>query len=253
VRPMVTVQCWTGAQTKALRHAMRLSIRAFAAHLGVDARTVNKWEARLSTITLRPDTQALMDTALNRTPDDVKTRFTQTVDSAKREHRRNEVQPVEHAHDLRTEELAEWNCNSITFTVRQITGEDMPITRREALAAGVSAVLAGAVLTEPLQQWLLPIDHNAEFATRRPSDFSSTELASLEGLTEQFESWSNNGNGTFARKVVIAQLNDVTDRLHEVSPGPATWRAFGVAARLSNVVASMSWDAGLHRSGQRYY
>ena len=56
---MVTVQCWTGAETKALRQAMRLSIRAFAAHLGIDARTVNKWETRRGTITLRPDTQAL--------------------------------------------------------------------------------------------------------------------------------------------------------------------------------------------------
>jgi transcriptional regulator with XRE-family HTH domain len=79
---MATVQCWTGAETKALRQAMRLSVRAFAAHLGVDARTVNKWEARGSTITLLPDTQALMDTALDRAPDDVKTRFTQTLDSA---------------------------------------------------------------------------------------------------------------------------------------------------------------------------
>ena len=65
---MTTVPRWTGAETKALRQAMRLSIRAFAAHLGVDARTVNKWEARGSTITLRPDTQALMDTALSRAP-----------------------------------------------------------------------------------------------------------------------------------------------------------------------------------------
>jgi hypothetical protein len=48
-------------------------------------------------------------------------------------------------------------------------------------------------------------------------------------------------------------LNDITDRLHGVSPGPATWRAFKVAAELSKVVASMSWDAGLHRSAQRYY
>jgi transcriptional regulator with XRE-family HTH domain len=74
---MATVQRWTGAETKALRQAMRLSIRAFAAHLGVDARTVNKWEARGNTITLLPDTQAVLDTALNRAPDDVKTRFTQ--------------------------------------------------------------------------------------------------------------------------------------------------------------------------------
>ncbi|MGH3868682.1 MAG: hypothetical protein ACRDQ4_21695 [Pseudonocardiaceae bacterium] len=79
---MVTVERWTGAETKALRQAMRLSIRAFAAHLGVDARTVNKWEARGATITLLPDTQALMDTALSRAPDDVKTRFTQTLNSS---------------------------------------------------------------------------------------------------------------------------------------------------------------------------
>lgn len=68
MHPMVTVQCWTGAETKALRPAMRLSVRAFAAHLGVDARSVNKWEARGSSITLRPDTQSLMDTALVRRP-----------------------------------------------------------------------------------------------------------------------------------------------------------------------------------------
>jgi transcriptional regulator with XRE-family HTH domain len=82
VCPMATVRCWTGAETEALRQAMRLSIRAFAAHLGVDARTVNKWEARGNTITLLPDTQALMDTALGRAPEDVKTRFTQTLDSS---------------------------------------------------------------------------------------------------------------------------------------------------------------------------
>lgn len=55
------------------------------------------------------------------------------------------------------------------------------------------------------------------------------------------------------RKAVVAQLNDVTDRLHEGSPEPANWRAFGVAAELAEVVASISWDHGLHRSAQRYY
>ena len=100
---MVTVQCWTGAETKALRQAMRLSIRAFAAHLGIDARTVNKWEARRGTITLRPDTQALMDTALERAPEEVKARFTQTVHSAKQEPRENAAQCVAPAHDFHTE------------------------------------------------------------------------------------------------------------------------------------------------------
>jgi hypothetical protein len=55
------------------------------------------------------------------------------------------------------------------------------------------------------------------------------------------------------RKAVVAQLNDVTDRLHEVSPGPATWRAFGVAAEFAEVAASILWDHGLHPSAQPYY
>jgi transcriptional regulator with XRE-family HTH domain/tetratricopeptide (TPR) repeat protein len=95
VCPMATVQRWTGAETKALRQAMRLSVRSFAAHLGVDARTVNKWEARGSSITLLPDSQALLDTALGRAPEDVKTRFTQTPDSSGQQQHTNQTQPVE--------------------------------------------------------------------------------------------------------------------------------------------------------------
>ncbi|MGB6161599.1 MAG: helix-turn-helix transcriptional regulator [Pseudonocardiaceae bacterium] len=143
--------------------------------------------------------------------------------------------------------VIQWNSHSIILAIRQMTGEDLSITRREALAAGAPA---GAALTEPLQQWLFPIHDDVEVAPRR-SDFSSTELASLEGLVEQFKNW--NGNGALARKAVIAQLKDVTDRLRGVSSEPSTWRAFGVAAKLSEVVASMSWDAGLHRFAQRYY
>ncbi len=148
--------------------------------------------------------------------------------------------------------VTQWNCHSITFAVRKITGEDLSVTRREAIVAGASAAPTGAMLTEPLQQWLFPINDDAKFSMHR-SVFSSTELTSLEGLVEQFGCWSGNGNGVIARKAVIAQLKDVTDRLRGVSSGPSTWRAFGVAAKLSEVVASMSWDAGLHSSAQRYY
>jgi DNA-binding XRE family transcriptional regulator len=148
--------------------------------------------------------------------------------------------------------VRQWNYHSITFVARQITGEDLSITRRDALAAGASVVLAGAALTEPLQQWLVPINHEEEFAKNK-AGFSSSELVSLEGLVEQIRNCISNGNGTLARKAAVAQLNDVTDRLHEISPRRETWRAFKVAAELSDVVASMSWDAGLHRSAQQYY
>ncbi|MGH7869916.1 MAG: helix-turn-helix domain-containing protein, partial [Candidatus Dormibacteraceae bacterium] len=97
---MATVQCWTGAETKALRQAMRLSTRAFAAHLGIDTRTINKWEARHTTITLRPHTQTLMDTALARAPQDVQTRFTQKMHTTQHERHPNTAQPATPAHDL---------------------------------------------------------------------------------------------------------------------------------------------------------
>jgi DNA-binding transcriptional regulator YiaG len=48
---MTTVGRWTGREAKLLREALRLSVRDFAAHLGVGVRTVNKWDARLADIT----------------------------------------------------------------------------------------------------------------------------------------------------------------------------------------------------------
>jgi DNA-binding transcriptional regulator YiaG len=40
-----TVRIWTGREAAALRTAMRLSVRAFAEHLGVAVRTVSKMGA----------------------------------------------------------------------------------------------------------------------------------------------------------------------------------------------------------------
>lgn len=72
---MVTVGTWTGRETRALREAKRMSLREFAAHLGVSDRTVSKWEAGGERIRLRPDSQAILDTALERASSDVRTRF----------------------------------------------------------------------------------------------------------------------------------------------------------------------------------
>ena len=63
---MATVQQWSGLQARALRHAMRLSVRSFAERLGVAVRTVTKWETLGAGTCPRPDTQAILDTALAR-------------------------------------------------------------------------------------------------------------------------------------------------------------------------------------------
>lgn len=73
--PVVGVERWSGNEAKALRQAMRLSVRAFAEHLGVAVRTVSKWEATGDGVRPRPDMQAVLDTALEQVDEQTHARF----------------------------------------------------------------------------------------------------------------------------------------------------------------------------------
>jgi transcriptional regulator with XRE-family HTH domain len=72
---MATVHHWSGLEARALRHALRMSVRAFAEHLGVAVRTVSKWDTLQEATEPRPDTQAILDTALARADAAVHLRF----------------------------------------------------------------------------------------------------------------------------------------------------------------------------------
>lgn len=72
---MATVQRWSGVEVRALREAKRMSIREFAAHLGVSERMISKWEAGRENIRPRPVNQAALDTALARCDPDTQARF----------------------------------------------------------------------------------------------------------------------------------------------------------------------------------
>ncbi|WP_229399568.1 DUF5919 domain-containing protein [Micromonospora okii] len=74
-----TVQRWTGRETKVLRQSLRMSIRDFAAHLGVAERTVSKWEAGQDGVCPRPEMQAALDTALGTATDEVRSCFVLTT------------------------------------------------------------------------------------------------------------------------------------------------------------------------------
>jgi formylglycine-generating enzyme required for sulfatase activity len=66
---------WSGREARALREARRMSVREFAAHLGVSDRVVSKWEAGGPSIRPRPFNQAALDTSLARSSAEVKARF----------------------------------------------------------------------------------------------------------------------------------------------------------------------------------
>jgi len=72
---MATVSTWSGREARALREALRLSVRGFAAYLGVNERTVTKWEAGGISARPRPDLQAALDTALEQASGEAVARF----------------------------------------------------------------------------------------------------------------------------------------------------------------------------------
>lgn len=71
----IVVADWTAAEIRALRQARRMSVRGFAAHLGVSDRTVSKWEDTDNAVHLRCVSQALLDTSLYRAEPVVRRRF----------------------------------------------------------------------------------------------------------------------------------------------------------------------------------
>jgi len=79
----LVIQTWTGAEAKQLRQALRLSIEAFAAQLGLSPLGVAKWEARGATLTPRPETQAMLDTVLSRAGAGERERFWRGLADAK--------------------------------------------------------------------------------------------------------------------------------------------------------------------------
>jgi transcriptional regulator with XRE-family HTH domain len=72
---MATVLQWSGREARALRLAMRMSVREFASHLGINDSAVSNWERRGDQARLRYQTQQDLDTALVRASDEVRERF----------------------------------------------------------------------------------------------------------------------------------------------------------------------------------
>lgn len=66
---MNEVSRWTGLEASLLRLARRMTVRAFADHLGISSRTVTTWSTGGRSIRPRPEYQALLDESLRRCTD----------------------------------------------------------------------------------------------------------------------------------------------------------------------------------------
>lgn len=79
---MRTVNTWTGREARALRLALRFSVRGFAEHLGVGIRTVSKWESNDGVRRPQPAMQAALDTVLARATAEDQARFEDLIASS---------------------------------------------------------------------------------------------------------------------------------------------------------------------------
>src|SRR5258708_10369575 len=71
---MEMIEGWDGASACMLQAALRMSNEAFAAHLGIGARTVAGWHQKPATRP-RPEMQQLLDTALSQASSGVRERL----------------------------------------------------------------------------------------------------------------------------------------------------------------------------------
>jgi len=75
----ITIKLWSGREARALREAKRMSIRDFAAHLGVSERMVSKWEKEAENIHPRPVNQQALDSSLAASTPEEQERFAALV------------------------------------------------------------------------------------------------------------------------------------------------------------------------------
>ncbi|TWP46073.1 transcriptional regulator [Lentzea tibetensis] len=190
---MIAVECWTGAKTKALRLAMRETVRGFAEHLGVGTKTVSKWEQRGDTITLLPETQEILDTALRRASNEVQERFVGSISA------RSEATDVPSDHV--DSAIAGLPPETVLVPV-QVNGQEVwvAIQRRTLLQAGAGTIMTGFALPNG--------ELGLQSGPPRPADAAANLPWSRDGMLHVIDDWATSGSADH-RTVTVVSGNDL--------------------------------------------
>ena len=134
---------WTGTEARLLRQALRLSMRAFAEHLGIAARTVAKWEAGGADVNPRPDNQAILDTVLSRADRDAQARFDALLEREQKPSSEDHALPTDPAAHTSAPHLIRQPAHEKFERADHEIGGDLGVRRREFIgtAAGVALAL----------------------------------------------------------------------------------------------------------------
>ncbi len=244
--PVTTVCRWTGREARLLREALRLSVRDFAAHLGVGVRTVNKWEARQADITPLPYMQEVLDTALAQASDEVKARFAAATRADEPEHKdaqasefplRGAMLPVVVNGRLvfvpiDADALA---CSSRVFT-EKILG---------VFGAAAEAPLVGYASIESLER--------LASAVRQPSQVGPVVVEHLELVTQTHRDLYYDLSSAELVAAVTGHLQVTTLLLGDTQPLQLRRRLAAIAGETAGHAAWLCHDLGDRYGTERYY
>ena len=236
---MRPVKRWTGAEAHALRQALRLSIRGFAEYLGVAARTVAKWEAARGNVQPRPDTQAILDTALNRAPEDARLRFDAILGNQQNvRHLDPEPAPLPISGPLLLDGL-------ILPAAQHDAQEDADVRRREFISTAIAAIgllqYGGHPVTQPARSCARAVGRG--------------DLEAVREMTSIFSRVDQRRGGGHARTAVVQYLtSDVAAYLRGTYADERVRNEmFSAASELAYLSGWMAFDNAEHSIAQQYY
>jgi len=180
-----TTAGWTGREARALRLAKRMSIRAFAARLGVTTATVSNWDQRGPLARLRTETQQLLDIDLAQAPAEVQDRFTALTLAL---------------------DLSGPGVHGAKAGPGLVAGPAAryPPEPERGLLAQVTDLVACGGASPALRQRVHDLD--PMLRPDPPRRIGTEDVTRIQATTSVFRDWDNRWGGGLSRTAVIAQL-----------------------------------------------
>ncbi|MFQ6397932.1 helix-turn-helix domain-containing protein [Nocardia sp. KC 131] len=234
---------WTGTEATALREALGLTQKRFAARAGIAKSTVTKWRHLGDAIELGDKCTGIMETMLARATPEQRARFITAVEANLTDDSSVDSVGAPWVPGI-------WTAES-TVVADDLIREDLVLDRRQVGRALVGVVV-GAHLLEPLERWLLSA---SEVTPARVTavGVGLQEAIELENAARIFREWDDQFGGGLRRKAVIGQLSEVNDLLRDSHPPEIKRSLRRTLALLAETAATMSWDSGRQQKAQQYY
>ena len=173
---MITVQVWTGREAAALRQALRLSVRDFAARLGVGTRTVSNWVSGGETVQPRPEMQAILDSALAQASEAAQHRFAQLMG-----------QHGEAVRDTDRRQVLAAGLGTAGMLVSDRIGAEE--AKNDQLLLGVTAAYRRLERRASSRSLIEPVASHLRFVTRLTGATATTNLHMVASETAGLAAW----------------------------------------------------------------